>query len=139
MFPIAFSAGAIADRQLQPDDIAGISELYPTAQFTSTTSSISGRVTRDGTGVFGAHVLAVNLESGIVIGGFVLNQQGDYVIGGLTPGAYLVRVEPLDDADTDSFFTGAIDTEFAVTYASRVVIAPAGGGSDRADITVKSK
>ena len=31
MFPIAMTAGAIADRVLQADDIAGISDLYPAA------------------------------------------------------------------------------------------------------------
>ena len=139
MFPIAFSAGAIADRTLQPDDVAGLSELYPSAQFATTTSSISGRITKNGAGVFGAHVAAVNLETGQIVGGFALNTNGDYVIGGLSPGAYLVRAEPLDDADTDSFVTGPIDVDFQVTYGARVVIAPAGGGSDPVDIAVRSK
>ncbi len=33
MFPIALSAGSIADRALQPDDRAGIADLYPRAGF----------------------------------------------------------------------------------------------------------
>ena len=137
MFPIAFSAGNTSERVLQADDRAGISELYPSAEFSSTTSSISGEITKDGRGVFGAHAVAINLENGAIVGGFSLNERGAYVIGGLTPGPYLVRVEPLDDASTDSFFTGFIDIDFGVTYGPRVVIAPAGGGADPMNIPVR--
>ena len=139
MFPIAFSPGATADRTLQPDDIAGLSELYPSAQFSVATSSISGRITKNGSGVYGAHAVAVNLETGVSIAGFSLSPTGEYVIAGLPPGAYLIRVEPLDDADTDSFFSGPIDVDFQVTYGSRIVTAPAGGGSDPLDVTVRPK
>jgi hypothetical protein len=139
MFPIAFSAGATAERVLQPDDIAGISTLYPSSQFATTTSSISGRITKDGRAVFGAHAVAINLETGAMVGGFALSSEGEYVIGGLSPGVYLVRVEPVDDAATDSFFTGEIDIDFLVTYGSRVVLAPAGGGADPLDINVRAK
>lgn len=139
MFPIALSAGAIADRQLQPDDRAGISDVYPRAGFDATASSISGRVTKNGSGVFGAHVAAYNLETGVLIGGFALSALGEFVIGGLEPGTYLVRAEPLDDADPDSFFEGPIDVDFRVTYGSRLVIAPEGGGSDPVDLQVRPK
>ena len=138
MFPIAFSAGSTAERALQADDIAGISELYPSSEFANT-SSISGQITKNGNGVFGAHAVAVNLETGVMIGGFALNENGDYVIGGLPPGAYLIRVEPLDDASTDSFFTGPIDIDFGVTYGNRVVIAPTGGGSEPMNVTVRPR
>jgi hypothetical protein len=139
MFPIAFSAGSIADRQLQPDDLAGISDLYPGSSFTSATSSISGRITKNGSGVFGAHVTAVNLATGELIAGFSLNAAGEYAIAGVPPGSYVLRAEPLDDADTDSFFSGAVDADFRVTYGGRVVIAPAGGGADPLDIQVRPK
>lgn len=139
MFPIALTAGSIADRLIQPDDRAGVSDLYPNAAFRTETSSISGRVTKNGAGVFGAHVTAVHLQSGDLVGGFSLNDNGEFSIAGLTPGAYLLRVEPLDDADTDSFFTGPIDLDFKVAYAPRVVIAPAGAGADRTEIRVVPK
>jgi hypothetical protein len=139
MFPIAFSSGSIAERVLQPDDVAGISELYPGGQFSTATSSISGRITKNGSPIFGAHVVAINLATGTAVGGFSLNAQGQYVIGGLSPGSYVIRVEPLDDADTDSFFTGPIDIDFRVTYGARVVIAPRGGGSEPLDVAVSPK
>jgi hypothetical protein len=139
MFPIAFSPGTTAERVLQADDIAGISELYPSALFVTSTSSISGRVSKNGSGVFGAHVIAVNLSTGTAVGGFALSEEGDYVISGLSPGSYVIRVEPLDDASTDSFFNVAVDIDFAVAYGERVVVAPAGGGADPLDLTVRPK
>lgn len=139
MFPIAFSPGSTAERVLQTDDMAGISELYPASSFSQATSSINGRITKNGSGVFGAHAVAVHLQTGQVVGGFALNESGEYVIAGLSPGAYLVRVEPLDDASVDSFFSEPIDADFLVTYGTRVVIAPAGGGADPLDITVRPK
>ena len=139
MFPIAMTAGTTSDRQLQADDIAGISDLYPGPQFAASTSSISGRVTKNGAPVFGAHVVAMNLTTGALIGGFSLSEQGEFVIGGLAPGSYLLRVEPLDDADTESFFTGPIDIDFRARYATRVVIAPPGAGADPVDLQVQPK
>jgi hypothetical protein len=139
MFPIAFAPGSSADRQLQPDDLAGISDLYPAAGFTTATSSISGRITKNGAGVFGAHVTAVNLATGALVSGFSLNTQGEFAIAGLAPGSYVLRVEPLDDANTDSFFSGPVDVDFRVTYGTRVVIAPMGGGADPLDIQVRPK
>jgi hypothetical protein len=139
MFPIAMTPGAIADRQLQADDIAGISDLYQNGQFNTATSSIAGHVLKHGAPLFGAHIVAVNLADGTVVGGFSLSEHGDYVIAGLTPGSYLLRVEPLDDADVESFFTGPIDVDFRVTYSSRVVTAPSGAGSETVDIQVLPK
>src|SRR4029079_16284440 len=51
MFPISLGRGVIADRTLQPDDIAGVSDLYPDGDFDGATGAISGRVVRNGTGV----------------------------------------------------------------------------------------
>jgi hypothetical protein len=139
MFPIAMLPGATADRRLQADDMAGIRDLYPGAQFSRVTSSISGYVKKNGAGVFGAHLVAFNLETGSLTGGFSLNTEGEFVIGGLSPGTYLVRVEPLDDADPESFFSGPIDIDFRATYASRAIVAPAGGGADSITVEVRPK
>jgi hypothetical protein len=139
MFPIALSAGAIADRVLQPDDRAGIADLYLGAAAMVDTGGIVGRVTKDGRGVNGAHVVAFNPETGILIGNFTLTSNGDFVIARLPPGPYILRVEPLDDADPDSFFASAIDVDFRVTYAPRMVVAPRGGSSSPIEIRVQAK
>lgn len=139
MFPIALVAGAIADRVLQADDIAGVSDLYPTAPAALDTGGIVGRVTKNGRGVLGAHVVAFSPENGVVIGNFTLNAAGDFVIARLPPGTYILRAEPIDDAEPDSFFPQAIDVDFRVTYATRMVVAPEGGSSAPIEIRVLPK
>lgn len=139
MFPIAMSAGAIADRVLQHDDMAGVSDLYPAPGFKEETGSISGRVTKNGGGVFGAHVIAFNLATGHLVGGFSLNDRGEFVIAGLEAGQYVVRAEPLDDVDVDGFFTAPVDASFRVGYATRLMVVPRGGGAGPVEITVRPK
>jgi hypothetical protein len=136
MFPIALTAGSIADRVLQADDIAGIGDLYPAASREADTGVVHGRVLKNGRGVFGAHVVAFNPATGELVGNFSLNQAGEFVITGLTPGPHLIRVEPLDDADPGSFFGASADVDFRVAYAPRLVVAPHGGASAAIDITV---
>jgi hypothetical protein len=140
MFPISFGAGNTADRQLQPDDIAGVSDVYPDANFRQTTGAARGRVSRNGQPVFGAHVVTFNPETGKLIGGFSINEDGQFEIAGLTPGPHVIRVEPLDDADIDSFFTSSrTDIDFQVTFHDRLFVAPKGGVGERFDVRVRPK
>lgn len=139
MFPIAMSAGTIADRVLHADDVAGISDLYPAVGQVAATGGITGRVTKGGQGLLGAHVVAFNPETGASVGNFALNESGEFAIIRLAPGPYLLRVEPLDDAEVDSFFSTAIDINFRVTYATRMVVAPRGGSSSPIEIKVLAK
>jgi hypothetical protein len=140
MFPISLGRGSIADRTLQPDDIAGVSDLYPDGGFEDSTGALSGRVLKNGAGVIGAHVVAFNPATGTLVGGFSLGQGGAFQIAGLAPGAHVIRVEPLDDADLDSFFSpDGIDVDFQVTLHSRLVVAPSGGASERFDVAVRPK
>lgn len=141
MFPVAFGAGITADRVLQPDDIAGVSDLYPEAGFHQKSGSLSGRVLLNGRPVFGAHVIAFDLQTNELVAGFTLNAQGEFVISGLKPGPHVIRVEPLDDADLESFFDAsqAVDINFTPVFYPRIVAVPAGGGAPRFDVTVTSK
>jgi hypothetical protein len=140
MFPISLGRGSIADRALQPDDIAGVSDLYPAAGFESSTGGVRGRVRRGSAAVQGAHVVVFNTRTRALVGGFSLGDEGEFQILGLTPGPYVVRVEPLDDADIDSFFDlDEVDIDFQVTYYSRVVAAPSGGVGTRITVTVRPK
>jgi len=139
MFPIAMSSGTVAERVLHADDIAGISDLYPGPAIVAETGSIVGRVTKNGQGVVGAHIVAFNPETAVLIGNFALNSLGDFVIARLPPGPYVLRVEPVDDADPESFFSTDIDADFRVTYAPRMVVAPAGGSSRSIEIRVSPK
>src|SRR5262249_35047202 len=117
----------------------GISDLYPDADVRATTGSISGRVTKNGQPVFGAHVVAFNLTTGSMVAGFTLDTLGRFVIGSLAPGPYVLRTEPLDDGDTDSFLDGTIDVDFRIGYHNKVVIVPVGADSGTIDIAVTKK
>ena len=140
MFPISFGRGNTADRQLQPDDIAGVSDLYPDGEFRARTGAARGRVLRGGAGVLGAHVVAYNPRTGTLVGGFALNREGEFQIAGLTPGEHIIRVEPLDDAEIDSFFSPrGVDVDFQVTFHPRLFVAPAGGVGERFDVPVRAK
>jgi hypothetical protein len=139
MFPIAMVAGSVAERALHADDVAGISDLYPAADAVDTTGGIVGRVTKNGRGVLGAHVVAFNPETGVLIGNFALNPDGEFVIARLPPGPYIIRVEPVDDAEVESFFSTSVDLDFRATYAPRMVVAPRGGSSGSIEIQVSPK
>lgn len=141
MFPIAYASGNIVDRKLQPDDIAGASDVYPDGRFRQSTGSLQGTVTKNGRGVFGAHLVGYNLKTGQLVGGFSLDQDGGFAIAGLSPGLYVVRIEPLDDGDLQSFFESSanVDTNFRAMFYPRLVTVPRGGGSARIEIEVAPK
>ena len=141
MFPIAFGAGNISGRALRADDIAGISDIYPDGGFEDETGSISGRVTKNGHGVFGAHIVAFNPATGALVGNFSLDTQGRFSIAGLTSGLYIVRVEPLDDADVESFFESEppTDIDLRAAFYDRLVGVPRGGDSGAIEIRVAGK
>lgn len=140
MFPIAFAAGSVAARSLKADDIAGISDLYPDGAFTEK-GSFSGRVLKNGAGLYGAHIVTFDPVTRELIAGFTLNTQGEFSIAGLSPGPKIVRVEPLDDADTDSFFDASqpIDLDFRVLLYERLIVVPRAGDSGSVDLPVVRK
>jgi hypothetical protein len=138
MFPIAMPSGAIADRVLQPDDIAGVHDLYGVTS--AEKGSAQGRVTKNGEGVYGAHVVAFNLETGEIIAGYSLDADGRFAIAGLSAGPHVFRVEPLDDADVESFFAPArVDTNFTVAFAPRLVVVQSGGATTDVSIEVRAR
>ena len=143
MFPIAYTSGNVSARRPRADDIAGLRELYPASGTTSRTGTLSGRVTKNGQGVFGAHVVAFNPLTKKLVGNFASDTQGAFAISGLDPGAYIVRVEPLDDGDLDSFFADddvpKVDLDFKPTFLQQLVLVPEGGGSESVEIKVTAK
>ena len=141
MFPIAFAPGSIHDRTLRADDIAGLTDIYPTTGARRSHGSISGKVTKNGQGVLGAHVVAFNPNSGALIGGFSLTEDGTFTIAGLEPGPHVLRAEPLDDGDIESFFDSSVnvDINFRVRFHDRIVVVPQGGGTRDIEIKVTPK
>ncbi|PYR56182.1 MAG: hypothetical protein DMF85_17355 [Acidobacteria bacterium] len=141
MFPIAFAAGTVADRTLRADDIAGIEDIYGTSAFRQSSGSIGGHVTKNGSGVQGAHVIAFNPKTGKLVAGFTLSADGAFTIAALDPGFYVVRVEPLDDADVTSFFPGSfnVDLSFQPAFYDKVVVVPRGGTASGVELKVVPK
>jgi len=140
MFPIAFPAGTL-NRALRADDIAGLSDIYGNDQFRSSTGSITGRVTKNGAGVLGAHVVAFNPETGKLVGGFSLTADGTFTIAGLDPGLHVLRAEPLDDGDVGSFLNPAqpVDVDFKAALFDRLVAVPRGGTAAAVEVKVTPK
>jgi hypothetical protein len=70
-----------------------------------------------------------------------LSDDGSFVIAGLDPGPHVLRVEPLDDGDIDSFFdeTLNIDIDFKPQFSDRVVVVPRGGGTSGVELKVVAK
>ena len=141
MFPIAYPRGVILDRTLEADDAVGMTDIYATSEAARRLGSIAGRVTLNGAGLFGAHVTAFNSATEQMVGGFTLNAQGDFVISSLEPGIYVVRVEPLDDVDLDSFFDDdqMVNINFRPAFYAKLVAVPSGGTSGNIEIKVQAK
>ena len=126
MFPIAFGRGVTLDRTLQPDDIAGVSSQLSGRRLRRRTPGRSRAACASAAAASSARTSRRSTcGPATLVGGFALNDEGEFLIGGLAPGVYAVRVEPLDDASTDSFFDDpGIDTNFRVT-----LLRPARGGA----------
>jgi uncharacterized protein (TIGR03437 family) len=90
------SATSLAN-PLDVDDVAGISVLYPNANFAQT-GSISGQITSGGNGVHLESVVAIRAGAGAVSA--LTNPDGTYEIDGVPPGQYYVYAHALPpDAD----------------------------------------
>jgi uncharacterized protein (TIGR03437 family) len=90
------SATSLAN-PLDQDDIAGISVLYPNANFAQT-GSISGRITSGGSGVHLESVVAIHAGSGAVSA--LTHPDGTFEIDGVPPGQYYIYAHALPpDAD----------------------------------------
>jgi hypothetical protein len=109
MFPAASSLTTLGY-----DDLAGISQLYPKSTPDLATGTISGQVTLNGSGVFGAHVFAESVTGNAAFSGSIrktpigtlTRPDGTYTIQGLPADSYLVVAEPLDGPVSNSDVSG---------------------------------
>ena len=90
---------ALAD--LNPDDIAAFASFYPVASFAASTGSIHGSVLGlNGFAVRGVNVVAIDSADTLMkqystVTDYFAQNTGDYVLTGLPPGSYWVRIEPI--------------------------------------------
>ena len=98
--------GVTKSRPLAPDDIAGVSTLYPARTFQANFGNISGRVTVQGAGLAYASVVAM-APSGAAVSA-VTNPDGSYRIDGIPPGQYLVYAQPLPPPQGNEDFPGGL-------------------------------
>jgi hypothetical protein len=73
------------------DDKSAMISAYPN---TSGLGSLSGTVNGRRGGIFGAHVAAINLETGRVQSATISNPDGSFQVGQLPAGQYSVLIEP---------------------------------------------
>jgi uncharacterized protein (TIGR03437 family) len=85
---------------IHADDIAGLSVLYPTSTFSSSTGTITGRVTANGAGVHMASVVAIHQGSDAV--STLTNPDGTFEIDGVPAGNYVIYAHPLPPGITSS-------------------------------------
>jgi hypothetical protein len=86
------------------DDVAGISNLYPSG---GTAGVITGSVTLGGAGIFGAHVFAQSVTGSLPLSGNIRKTpigtltlpDGSFRISGVPPDSYIVAAEPVDDPE----------------------------------------
>ena len=106
MYPTA-TANDVPLGDLNPDDIAAISALYPDPTFATATGKISGSVTRANASVVrGANVIAISTGADSImnqvssITDYYVQNNGNYIVVGLTPGSYVIRIEPINPSFT---------------------------------------
>ena len=96
------------------DDLAGINVSYPMVGFSNVTGTISGTVTKNGTPVFGAFVVASD-ESGVLAASAITLPDGSYRLDGLPSGhSYTLYAEPLDGPMTPGSVTGGVYSSAAM-------------------------
>jgi len=98
-------------------------------------------VTKNGRGLFGAHVRsAFNLQNEELVAIHV-NTTATNAIAGFRPDRRSFGVEPLDDGDVNSFSTRRrpVDAEFGVTYYTGLAVVPRAGNTGHIDVAVRPK
>ncbi|RME71315.1 MAG: hypothetical protein D6776_10430 [Planctomycetota bacterium] len=121
-------------RSLSRDEEAFARAVYPAAG--ASRSQIRGQVVwaGDGSGVGGAHVVALDLATGETAASAITDSGGNFTIDGLLGGDYRVYAEPLDGPTTAANVNvSPVETGFGTRFvggnASPSTISVAAGGS----------
>ena len=121
MNPFNHSDDSGEAQSLEPDDIAGVSFLYPAIGYQASVGSIAGQVRNfDQQPLFGTHIKAENLDTGELfstVSGADPSAAtvGHYRLHGLTPGRYRLSLAPITGAINEENF-GGIFIDFATGF-----------------------
>ena len=121
MNPFNHSDDSGEAQSLEPDDIAGVSFLYPAVGYQASVGSIAGQVRDfDQQPLFGTHIKAENLDTGQLfstVSGADPSAAtvGHYWLHGLTPGRYRLSLAPIAGGINEENF-GGIFTDFATGF-----------------------
>ena len=99
-------------------------------------------MTKDGQRLFGAHVVAFDAATRRPRSAASRSSDDGRVLDRRpVAGPHVLRVEPLDDADIDSFFdtSRTVDLDFRVAFSDRLVVVPRGGDSGEIGVKVARK
>lgn len=95
---------------LSPDDVAGISALYPTGSFLANSGTITGQVTTGGNPVNMASVVAIS-PNGPAISALT-NPDGTFTISGIPAGlGYYIYAHPIPPAGLSQAWPGGVIPE----------------------------
>ncbi len=102
-------------RSLSDDDKAGVANIYPAGQ---DPFPVNGEVrNKQGTGMRGAHVVAVDAATGKVLTSAVTDDKGFFKLTGLTVRGIFIYAEPLDGPVTKSeIHLPQVDSNFGTTF-----------------------
>ncbi len=142
MFPSTPSAASFQS-QLSTDDIAFVTDAYPSPSAASSFGTISGVVSMSGTGPLGgALVVAVDADSGVTVGALSSQSTGTFAMRA-PRGRYQIYAEPMGGAVSPGNFSLSsqqVSTEFQPTFlgtrTSPTLLEVTAGGTARADIAV---
>ena len=121
MNPFNHSDDSGEAQSLEPDDIAGISFLYPAIGYQDGVGSIAGQVRDfDQQPLFGTHIKAENLDTSQLFSTVSgadpsAASVGHYRLHGLTPGRYRLSLAPIAGAINEENF-GGVFTDFATGF-----------------------
>ena len=121
MNPFNHSDDSGEAQSLEPDDIAGVSFLYPAVGYQDGVGSIAGQVRDfDQQPLFGTHIKAENLDTSQLfstVSGADPSAAtvGHYQLHGLTPGRYRLSLAPIAGSINEENF-GGIFTDFATGF-----------------------
>jgi len=161
MHGFATWGGGIFCRELSTDDIFGVSMLYPEEGFLQRQGRILGRVRhRGGAPVFGAHVVAIEAQTGRVVSSTrsgltgvrsdrvperFSRTSGDFLLM-VPPGEYLILAEPFGGEGKGTPLLSGIfgesggelfvDTNFAPALSAQRIRVAAGGQVEGTEIIV---